>query len=260
MSKRRPLHVVASPTLDEAYPRVRQGIARRHLVILVGECRVEYQGRARSTLAPGERVVVVKEDGAILVHRPSGYEPVNWQPPDCYFKTRLSDDALLLEAVRRRPRESLKVSFSRILLVAVLDLHDDGVFALHVSEREMQQVILAHPGLIEDGFSTITYEKRVDPGFIDIYGVDGQGRMVVLELKRVKAGRDAAIQLAKYVDDVRRTVNREVRGILVAPELARGVQRVLATLNLEYKRVSLEKLASLLSNRVKPISDYFPTA
>ena len=257
MSGKRPLIVVTRPTLDEAYQRVRNGIARRHLVILVGECRVEYQGRARSTLERGERVVIVKEDGAILVHRSSGYEPVNWQPPDCHFKTSLREGTLLLEAIRRRPRESLKVYFSRILLATVLDLHDDGVFALHVSEKEMQQVILANPALIEDGFTTIAYEKHVNPGFIDIYGADAQGRMVVLELKRVKAGRDAAIQLAKYVEDVRREVNREVRGILVAPEIARGVQRLLATLDLEYKHISLEKLASLLSNRVKPISDYF---
>jgi hypothetical protein len=201
---------------------------------------------------------MIKEDGSVLVHRPTGYEPVNWQPPGCIFQTSLDDDVLWIKAIRSKPSESVMLFFDRIFLVSAQSLVDVGRFYLYASEEDMQRAILAEPSLLEPDFEPITYEKKIEPGFIDVYGLDGDGRFLVVEIKRRTAGRQAALQLARYVNAIKDTVNREVRGILVAPHLGKGVQRLLETLNLEFKALSPKRCARVLTrSKTKRLADFF---
>ncbi len=207
---------------------------------------MHYTGRAKSKLEPGERILIMKEDGSLLVHRNVGYEPVNWQPSGCIFHTQTKEDVLEVHAVRQKPRESVTVFFDRIYMVSAISLQDSGEFALYASEEDMQKAILLEPSLIEEGFKPLSYEKKVEPGFVDVYGVDANGKLIVAEIKRKTAGKEAALQLAKYIEAVKGKTNREVRGILVAPDIAKDVQKLLATLGLEYKMVDPKKCAEIL--------------
>lgn len=213
----------------------------------MGNCTVDYRGRASSKLESGQRIVIFKEDGSVLVHRPVGYEPVNWQPPGCLFHASISGGSLQINAVRRQPTESVKLSFDSVYLLASLSLSDTGEFSLHASEEDMQKAILLMPSLVEEGLKPISYEKKIEPGFVDVYCEDKAGRFVVIEIKRKTAGKEAAFQLAKYVDAMKDIVNREIRGILVAPSLSKGVQRLLATLSLESKALDPKKCAEVLT-------------
>ena len=67
--------------LAEAVERIREAIRSKRLLIVVGRMEVSYAGRASSILGSGDRVLMIKPDGSVLIHRPMGYEPVNWQPP-----------------------------------------------------------------------------------------------------------------------------------------------------------------------------------
>jgi RecB family endonuclease NucS len=131
-------------------------------------------------------------------------------------------------------------------MVSSLSLVDSGEFSLHASEDDMHRAILLKPSLLEEGFKPISYEKKVEPGFVDIYGVDKNGKLVVVEIKRKTAGKEAALQLAKYTDSIKNKANRELRGILAAPSLAKDVQRLLATLGLEFKALDPKKCAEVL--------------
>jgi len=247
-----------NPTVGEASEFVRNALSERKALIIVGNCWVEYRGRASSKLEPGERILIIKEDGSMLVHRPSGYEPVNWQPPGCLFQTRSANDVLEIRAVRRKPSESVRVFFDRVYLVSALSLVDRGKFSLYASEEDMQRAILLEPEILEPGFKPIAYEKKVEPGFVDVYGIDKDGKFVVAEIKRKTAGREAALQLAKYVDSVRATVSREVRGVLVAPRLAKGVQRLLVTLGLDFRVLDPRKCAEILSRaETRKLAEFF---
>lgn len=254
----KPLVTVHNPTIEEAANTIREALTERKALIIVGNCRVDYRGRASSKLEPGERIVIFKEDGSVLVHRPIGYEPVNWQPPGCLFSVNTKNKVLQMRAIRRKPSESVKISFDAVFQVSVLSLVDKGEFSLYASEEDMQQAILLKPSLLEEGFKPITYEKKVEPGFVDIYGIDKDGKFVVVEIKRKPAGRKAVLQLAKYVDSIRSMVNRKVRGVLVAPSLAKGVQRLLATLGLDFKALDPKKCASILAKpETKRLVDFF---
>jgi RecB family endonuclease NucS len=246
MQKSNKLTVLVNPKLAEAAEAIEKALMQRRTLIVAGRCHVYYTGRAKSTLEPGERLLIVKEDGSLLVHRPVGYEPVNWQPSGCVFHIQVKDNTLEVHGVRQKPRESVRVTFDAVYMVSALSLADSGDFLLYATEEDMHRAILLKPELFEEGFKPISWEKKVEPGFVDIYGVDKDGKLVVIEVKRKTASKEAALQLAKYIDSIKAKANREVRGVLVAPSLGKDVQRLLATLGLEYKALDPKKCAEVL--------------
>ncbi|MEJ2126918.1 MAG: endonuclease NucS [Candidatus Bathyarchaeota archaeon] len=258
MSNRKPVDTLEYPTIEKATEFVKTAISEHKVVILVGNCWVDYKGRASSKLEPGERIVMIKDDGSVLVHRPSGYEPVNWQPAGCMFQTSNHNGTLRIRAARRKPYESVNISFNQIFLISTMRLIDRGAFSLYASEADMQKAMLIDPCLFEEGFNLISYEKKVEPGFVDIYGIDNDGKLVVIELKRRVAGRDAALQLAKYVDYVKSISNRDLRGVIVAPRLAKGVKILLDSLGLEFKALDPKKCADVLRrSETTKLEDFF---
>ncbi len=123
MSKRKSVTILENPSVQDATEFVKTAVSEHRTVILVGNCWVDYKGRASSKLEPGERIVMIKEDGSVLVHRPFGYEPVNWQPTGCIFQTRTLGDVLQIRAIRRKPSESVKLSFDQIFFISVMKLN-----------------------------------------------------------------------------------------------------------------------------------------
>jgi endonuclease len=235
-----------NPTLEQAAERISKALAQRRTLVIAGNCHVHYSGRARSTLEPGERLLIIKEDGSLLVHRPKGYEPVNWQPAGSVFHVQMNAAELEVHGVRQKPRESVRVAFDHIFMVSALNLSDSGDFLLHATEDDMHRAILLKPELLEEGFKPISWEKKVEPGFVDIYGEDRNGKLVIVEVKRKTATKDAALQLAKYIEPIKAKVNREVRAVLVAPSLGKDVQRMLITLGLEFKALDPKTCAEVL--------------
>lgn len=260
MAGRKPVSIVEEPSLEEAVRTIEQSLSMNKMLIIVGECSVDYMGRASSKLKLGERFVIIKEDGSILVHRPKNYSPVNWHPAESHFEVQILKDKLLIKAFHRRFREVLKVFFRSVYLILVLDIVDKGEFTLYASEEDMQKAVLAHPEIIEKGFVPISYEKKVEPGFIDIYGIDSSNRLVVIEIKKKTAGRAAVLQLAKYLETIRGNSSRKVRGIIAAPALAKGVQQLLLTLDIEYKSLHPKKCAEILGqkNKTTLLDKYIP--
>lgn len=243
------LNIRSNLTMNEAAELLEGAFRARNLVIMVGDCRVEYEGRASSTLEWGERVTIIKKDGSILVHRPTGYEPVNWQPPKCVIAVSRVEDAILITASRPHPRETITIEFRNISLTAFGSLSDTGEFALHVTEAQMKQAILTAPSLVEEGFRPLEEEKHVEEtGFTDIYGVDRTGFLVVIEIKRNAATKDAVIQLQGYLEKIRKRVDRQVRGIIVAPDLRKSAQPMLQSLKIEFVKLAPEKCFKVLKS------------
>jgi hypothetical protein len=261
MSDSSQVHVLREPRIDQETGKlIDDTLAQRKTLILVGNCWVKYKGRASSSLEPGERILIIKEDGALLVHRPTGYEAVNWQPSGCIFKSKVTDSTLQITAIRRNPKESVYLYFDSIILFSSLKLKDTGDFSLHATERDMQKAILVEPSMIEAGFQPISFEKKVEPGFVDVYGIDKDGNFVVVEIKRNIASRSAALQLSRYVKAVQGIVNRKVRGLLVAPRISKGTQKLLFSLGLSFRPLDPRKCAKILKDYKTPkLIDFFKT-
>ncbi|RLI23991.1 MAG: endonuclease NucS [Candidatus Hecatellales archaeon] len=235
------------PSLEEAKAFIQEALSRRRMLLVVGNCMVDYEGRASSKLDWGERLLVVKSDGSVMVHRPTGYEPVNWQPPGSIFHVEFEDGKLKIRATRLQPKEVLNIFFDRVYHVFSAELRDEGEFSMYVTEMDMQKALLTMPELVEEGFQPLAAEKELgESGFLDILGQDSQGNLVVVEIKRNPAGREAVLQLERYVKTLREKTGKQVRGVIVAPEIRREAQGLLAALKLEFRQVSPRRCYEVL--------------
>lgn len=63
-----PMLLSPTPSEAEEFADTHMHGAGDTVLIVVVCCSVEYVGRARSTLGWGERIVIVKPDGSVLVH------------------------------------------------------------------------------------------------------------------------------------------------------------------------------------------------
>ena len=229
--------IVQSASPQETKAILEQAIRQKRFIQILGESHVEYQGRARSILTEGERLIILKRDGTLLVHKPSGVEPVNWQPSGATFKITIKEGKLVILVNRAKPRETVRITFTTILLVSASTLDDPGEFSMFLTEEEMQGVLSAHPELIEKGLRIIRRERQVAPGFIDIYARDAKGRLVIVEIKCRRASREAVLQLHSYLKSLKKQSDLQIRGILVAPSLTKGTQALLEQLGLEFRRI-----------------------
>jgi RecB family endonuclease NucS len=228
------------PTPAETATLVEQGLADDALITLFGRCRVEYDGRATSTLGPGDRHVMLKPDGAALVHTDEGQQPVNWQPPGCEHTVAVESETVVVESERSTPAESLRITFEAVVHAAAFDVTDASELSLTGTEADLRERILDDPDLVEPAFTPLATERSTPAGAVDIYGEDDDGRTVVVELKRRRVGPDAVGQLSRYVEALERDLHddTEVRGILVAPSVTDRARELLAEKGLEF--VSLE--------------------
>ena len=246
------------PDLQMAKNFLLKSFRRKDFVIIAGNCRCEYSGRASSSLDWGDRITLIKGDGSVQVHRPSGYEPVNWQPPGCMFSIIFEDSLLNIRSNRPKPKEILDIFFRNIFFITSGRPVDDADFNLHVSEEQMRDALVSNPSILEEGLRLIDFERKVEPGFIDFYGKDELGRIVIVELKRASAGKEAVLQLKRYVDEVKKTNRTAVRGILAAPRLKSGTQSMLISLGMEFKKLTPEKCAEIIrKNKMTKISEFF---
>jgi len=219
---------------------IARGIDSDAIVTVYGRCTVDYDGRATSYLEAGDRHVMLKPDGAALVHTDEGQQPVNWQPPGCDHDASCEDGTLVLESLRSTPDERLRVRFQEVLQVSAFSASTRTNSPLVGTEEDLRQRILEDPELLETGFTPLATERETPAGAVDIYGEDSAGRAVVVELKRRRVGPDAVSQLRRYVDALERDLHADaaVRGILVAPSVTERAQRLLTEHGLEF--VSLE--------------------
>jgi RecB family endonuclease NucS len=227
---------LVDPAPADALDAVTAAVERGDLVTLFGRCTVAYDGRATSSLGPGDRHVTLKPDGTALVHTDEGQKPVNWQPPGCSHEPALEEGRLVLRSHRETPDEELLVRFEELRHAAAFDVTDPEDLTLSGTEADLKRRILEEPSVVESGFAPLATERDTPAGAVDIYGEDAEGRAVVLELKRRRAGLDAVGQLERYVDALRRDLHadREVRGILVAPSATDRTRDLLAEHGLEF--------------------------
>ncbi len=243
--------VLENPALVEARDAIVKGVEARKLVILVTSCSVSYSGRTGSQLGEGERLVLVKKDGCVLVHRAEDYKPINWQPSGCIIQTSIEGDHLLLKAVRPSPLETLLLTINRVYFFGAFNLRDEAEFYLHATEEDMQRAIILQPDIIEPGLKIIDFEKKVLPGFVDVYASDVEGNTVVIEIKKDSAGIPAVKQLAEYLRYLPPPPGRLLRPIIVAPGLAKGSQQLIARMGIEFKQLSLQKCVEILQSQPK---------
>lgn len=220
------------------------------LVQVVGECEVFYQGRAASVAEAGDYLVMAKPDGSLQVHGHRGVKPVNWQPQSDDVRVEVEDESAVLYSERFTPSELVRVAFLAPVVAQALVLREATGFVLIGSESEMQQSLARSPELIEEGLTLLDRELPTEVGGIDLYARDRDGNLVVVELKRGKAGQEAVHQLCRYVERVRELTGLPVRGVLAAPSITAPALEQLQRLDLEFSEVTA--LPDAVAQEIQP--------
>lgn len=224
------------PSPEESNKTIKRFLGEDRVIAVFGKCVIDYEGRASSYLGLGDRLVILKPDGTLLVHSKSNRKPVNWQPPGSKHTSRLNEGNLVIESRRRNPKEKLEIVFNDVFSVSSLELIDEEELQLNRSEEEMGDLILEKPWIIENGFKVIEREKETDLGYIDIFGRDEEGNKVIIELKRKKIGLSSVSQLKRYHDSLKETYSG-LRGIIVGPSVSRKAKNFLEKEGLEFVKL-----------------------
>jgi RecB family endonuclease NucS len=230
---------LVAPAPGAARDVVAGALERGDLLAVVGRCTVAFDGRASGELGPGERHLLVKPDGTALVHGDDGQRPRAWVGPGGDVSASVVAGDLRVRATGDGGDDSLTVAFEALVHVGAFDVTDDGERTVAGTEADLRERVLADPDLVEPGFTPLATERETPAGPVDVYGEDREGRAVVVELKRRRAGPDAVGQLERYVEALERDLHIEavVRGILVAPSATDRARELLAERGLAFASV-----------------------
>jgi RecB family endonuclease NucS len=188
---------------------------------------VDYAGRLSAHLPLATRVVMVKNDGSVLIHSDGGsYKPLNWMAPPCSLEVVTPEEDQQSAGVK----EIWKVvhqKTSDLLMINIHDIHDDLSHDLGVDpglikdgvESDLQRLLAEQIDVLGPGFSLIRREYMTAVGPVDILATDADGATVAIEIKR-RGDIDGVEQLTRYLELLNRDPRlAPVRGIFAAQEI-----------------------------------------
>ena len=94
------------------------------------------------------------------------------------------------------------------------------------AELELEDLLIAHPELLESGLQLVGRQLPAAGGRLDLLGVDADGRLVIFELKRGALGRDAVTQMLDYASAIAAMDLQELVEHIGARTGQGGVQRI----------------------------------
>jgi endonuclease len=201
--------------------------------LIVARCEVTYSGRLNAFLPESTRLLMLKDDGAVLVHADAGgYKPLNWMTPPTVIET--TDELVVVRKRAGRSEDRLEIRLLEVLSDVTHDMGEAAALEKDGVERDLQLLLAADPGAIEPGLRLVKREWPTDVGPVDLMCRDSGDGWVAVEIKRIGT-IDAVEQLTRYLDCIRADPARAAcRGILAAQQLkpqavALAEQRGIAT-------------------------------
>ena len=231
--------------LQEARREISLALVNQELLMVIGDCSVEYNGRAASRLPRGKRLCLIKGDHSFGIHQNRKLRPVNYMM-GAAIASEIREGSLLLSARKAKPKEEIKAHFYSV----------DGVHRYALDDPS-DLVLVGSLSFLEEGLRPVKAEVPLRKGTVDILGEDAQGRLVVIEVKRRKAEFDAVTQLERYMRQVEKMKGRQTRGILVAPDIGKAALELLEQYGLEYYRFDFD--VDQPKARIKGVTKKQPT-
>ncbi|MEO3994022.1 MAG: endonuclease NucS domain-containing protein [Desulfurococcaceae archaeon TW002] len=222
--------------LEELQQLMRKWL-RRAAILIIGECEVDYVGRASSKASSSWRLVIIKEDGTVLIHESVGREPINWQPSS-YVTTELKEDTLIIRAVRLRPREELVIRLRGECEVLVVKL-GVGKFVMSGTEKDIIEFLTNNPRIIDSNAELISREVSTPHGRIDLVLRRKDNTLILVEVKRDVADIEAVFQLRRYVEYYTSLGVSNVKGVIIAQSITPAARKLLSDFGLEYRCIKV---------------------
>jgi RecB family endonuclease NucS len=194
--------------------------------LVIARCAVDYSGRLSAHLPLATRLLMLKNDGSILVHSDSGsYKPLNWMNPPCTIvveePTAEAAEFGVIEVWKvqqKKTEDVLKVSIHEIIADVAHELGEDPGLIKDGVEVHLQVLLAEQITLVHEHAVLVRREYMTAIGPVDILARDSSGSVAV-ELKR-RGDIDGVEQLTRYLELMNRDpLLAPVRGVFAAQEI-----------------------------------------
>ncbi len=223
--------------------------ACKKMIVLFGSCTAIFDGRIKSFLPKGDRMLFVKKDETLILHGSKGLKPFNWQLSGAgKINFLIEDEKLVVRTYRPKTKETLEIFFDEIYQATIYDAHDSASLSIYGSESDLSDYLFNHPEIIDKNFQPTAREFETPFGFLDLRGVDKSGNPIIVEVKKRGATPADAHQLKRYVEYFEKIEKIKVKGILVAQSFSSKVMNVLKANNLEAVEVPWQEIFPSLAN------------
>jgi RecB family endonuclease NucS len=210
------------------------------LRLIVARCEVRYSGRLTAVLPEALRLLMIKSDGAVMVHSDAGgYKPENWMTPPTVIEE--TPDGLCVRKVKEDDR--LDIRIVEVVSDVTHDMGEAAALQKDGVERELQELLADAPEWCGEGFRLVQREWATDIGPVDLMCRDAAEDWIAVEIKRVGTIQ-AVEQLCRYLERLRVSDPSmvSVRGVLAA-QVVKPQARVLAeSRGLDWVEVDIEVL------------------
>ena len=181
--------------------------------LIVARCEVRYSGRLSAVLPEALRLLMLKDDGSVMVHADTGgFKPSNWMTAP----TVIEEEPGLMTVRKRGGEDRLEIRIAEVLSDVEHDMGEAAALEKEGVERELQELLAASPGSCGEGLRLVRREWPTDIGPVDLMCRDGDDAFVAVEIKRVGT-IDAVEQLTRYLERIRcKPGLTRCRGVLAA--------------------------------------------
>jgi RecB family endonuclease NucS len=188
--------------------------------LIVARCTASYTGRLTTNLPEGVRLLMIKEDGTLMIWSDGGgssVKPLNWMTPPTVLE--LTDGLVVVRKRAGRSEDRLEIRLLEVLSDVTHDMGEAAGLEKDGVERDLQLLLADDPTRVEPGLRLVKREWPTDVGPVDLMCRGEDDGWVAVEIKRVGT-IDAVEQLSRYLACIRADPSRaDCRGILAAQQL-----------------------------------------
>lgn len=185
--------------------------------IVVATFQAEYTGRLSTILPEATRVILIKNDGSLIIHSEgNAHKPLNWFNPPSNIIEEENE-----WTVTNKKGEKLVLSFSKIHSDTIVELGEEPGLSKEGVETQVQAYLADHTQLFGKTVELITREYRTPIGPVDLLCVEtnpktGEKEYIAVEVKR-RGGMNGVEQLSRYLEFLRQDPTLQpIRGIYAA--------------------------------------------
>ncbi len=231
----------------------------KNILVLNGNCSAIFDGRIKSTLDWGDRILLVKSDESIILHGPTHVKPLNWQK-EKEGRILFQNDSNYLKMTTFRPKtnERFEILFKEVYLAYSFEAEDLSQLEVTGDEIQFRKFLANNLSVIEEGLELLAEEKQSLHGFFDLYCKDKNGNHVIIEIKKQCATLADAQQLLRYRNTFSKGSSNNIRAILVAPLFSLRVKKYMIKRRLEIKKIAWQEIfPTILLDKQHPSLDSF---
>jgi len=181
--------------------------------LLVARCEVRYTGRLSALLPEAVRLLILKDDGSVLVHDDvGGFKPLNWMTGP----TVVEELGGTLVVRKAKTEDVLEIRLVHVLSDVEHDMGESAALQKDGVERDLQLLLAETPSALGEELTLVKREWATDVGPVDLMCKDDDGGWVAVEIKRVGT-IEAVEQLTRYLGFIREDPAKAAcRGVLAA--------------------------------------------